>query len=121
MGISFLLPLILQSPIIINPQERRIFAYYFSFWWSVLKLSVSERKENRTKKKHTYKKMSRDVLPAPIKADVDLFVLLRNPHQWPVWSLHVYLKSHLREKNTAIRLKSESLPGSLVLPPELFL
>lgn len=65
--------------------------------------------------------MSRDVLPPPINADEDLFVLLRNPHPWPVWSLHVYLKSHLIEKDTAIRLKSESLPGSPVLPPELFL
>lgn len=116
-GTPFLLPLIIQSPPIFNPRERRLFAYYFSFWRSVLKLCVSENK----KKKEPYWNLSRDVLPAPINADVDLFVLLRNLHLWPVWSLHVYLKSHLIGKDTAIRLESESLLGSLVLPPELFL
>lgn len=77
----------------------------------VLKLRVSERKEEEEKKL----KLSRDVLPAPLNADVDLFVLLRNPHLWPGWSLHVYLKSHLTERDTAIMLKSESLLGWLVL------
>lgn len=77
--------------------------------------------KGRRRKKKPYWKLSRDVLAAPINTDVDLFVLLRNLHLWPVWSFHVYLKSHLIEKDTAIRLKSESLPGSLVLPPELFL
>lgn len=73
----------------------------------VLKFHVSERKEEEERKL----KLSRDVLPAPLNADVDLFVLHRNPHLWPGWSLHVYLKSHITEKDTAIMLKSESLLG----------
>lgn len=115
---AFLLCIFMQSPTILNPHVRILFAYCFSFRWSVLKLCVSER---RRKEKKPYSKLSRDVLPTTINVDVDLFVLLRNLHLWPVWSLHVYLKSILIEKDTAIRCKSESLPGSLVLPPELFL
>lgn len=69
-------------------------------------------------------KLTQTVLRCPVctsKHNVYLAVLLRNLHLWPVWSLHVYLKSHLIGKDTARRLKSESLPGSLLLSPELFL
>lgn len=82
----------------------------------VLSLHVSERKEEKERKV----KLSRDVLPAPLNADVDLFVLLRNLHLRPGWSLHVYLKSHLTEKDTAITLKSESLLEWLTLHPNHF-
>lgn len=80
----------------------------------VLSLHVSERKEEKERKV----KLSRDVLPAPLNADVDLFVLLRNLHLRPGWPLHVYLKSHLTEKDTAITLewKFTGVTGSAPKP-----